>query len=117
MNVPTWDYIAIHIYGKIRILDLNESYQHLDDLMNQHEQYEEHGLKISDFEHSYIEKEMKGIVAFEIEAYEIQSAFKLSQNRNLANIQNILVELEKRGDDFSTAIAHAIRKDRNLNFH
>jgi len=50
-------------------------------------------------------KQMDGIVGFKIEIKEIQAAFKLSQNRNDEDHQNIIKKLEnsKKYDDQEVA--------------
>ncbi len=110
VNVPTWNYIATHFYGKVRMLNHDDTYTHLDELTEQHEKQEVHRISVKNLPPGYVEREMKGLVAFAIDVHEVQSAFKLSQNRNKKNADNIINELQKRGDDFSLAIAQAMKK-------
>ncbi len=110
INVPTWNYIVTHLYGKVRILNHDETYHHLNELTQWHEQYEAHGISLKSLPEDYIQKEMKGLMAFAIDVHEVQSAFKLSQNRDKKNVENIIHELRKRGDDFSVDIADAMMK-------
>lgn len=110
VNVPTWNYIAAHLYGKINILNQEAALQHLSELVNQHEAREKNPVSVASMGTEYVTREMKGLVAFEIEVDEMHSAFKLSQNRDEKNMHNILLELEKRGDENSIAITEAMRK-------
>ena len=36
-NVPTWNYTAVHVYGKVKILNLEESIQSLKKLVDKYE--------------------------------------------------------------------------------
>ena len=59
-----------------------------------------------------MEKEIKGIVAFQIEVTRIEANYKLSQNRNDEDYQNIIAKLEEREDEMSRGVADAMRKQR-----
>ncbi len=110
MNVPTWNYIAAHLYGKIKILNHESAMEHLSELVTQHEIHEKNPVSLASMGTGYVAGEMKGLVAFDIAVNEMYSAFKLSQNRDEKNMRNILLELEKRGDENSIAIAEAMKK-------
>jgi transcriptional regulator len=110
VNVPTWNYIAVHLYGKASILQHNETIDHLNELVSKHEASEQHPVSLDSMSIDYVEKEMKGLVAFEIKVSRTYSAFKLSQNRDSQNIDRIILELEKRQDENSLAIANALKK-------
>jgi transcriptional regulator len=113
-NVPTWNYVAVHLYGTITLLNETDTWLHLQSLVNQHEALEERPISMESMGEGYVKNEMRGLLAFEIHSSEIQSAFKLSQNRDANNIHNIIAALEKRGDENALAIVRAIKKQRNL---
>jgi len=107
-NVPTWNYIAVHAYGKAHMLDSVEQKAEL--------------LKhtINSFESAYLQqweglpeqyrlKMMNGIVAFEIEVTDLQAKKKLSQNRSEKEIENIIHSLEKSADANEREIAAQMR--------
>jgi transcriptional regulator len=110
INVPTWDYIAVHVYGISRILDDAETLSHLDELVSKHEFTEKKPVSLDSMTMPYVEKEMRGLIAFEIKVTEMMSAFKLSQNRDVKNLDQIIKELQKRGDENALAIADALCK-------
>ena len=96
-NVPTWNYLAAHVYGKIKIIsEKEEVYQMMDDLMNTYEQSMENPMKMNNLSQEYIEDHLNGIVCFSIEISSIDCAFKLSQNRDIINKELIIKELEKQ---------------------
>src|ERR1700754_1430681 len=80
-NVPTWNYIAVHAYGKARLLDNVDSKAEL--LKHTIETFEAGYLQQWDkLPDDYKLKMMNGITAFEIEVTDLQAKQKLSQNRS-----------------------------------
>jgi transcriptional regulator len=113
VNVPTWNYISVHAYGRPSLVtDHDEMYALLSRLVERHEA--DHIYRMETLPQDFVEKEMKGIAAFKIGVTRMEAAFKLSQNRNDTDYQNIMIELEKRADELSTQVAQAMRKNRPL---
>jgi len=111
VNVPTWNYQAVHVYGMVRIIDdPAESYRLLKNLIDRHETESHYSLETLPQE--FVEKELRGIVAFQIEATEIEANYKLSQNRNDEDYHNIVSKLERREDDMSHGVAQAMSSRR-----
>ncbi len=80
-SVPTWNYVAIHAYGKPRLIeDMGELQAMLGTLVNTYESGFEHPWEM-DLPEDYLHKMMKAIVGFEIEITRLEGKFKLSQNR------------------------------------
>jgi transcriptional regulator len=111
-NVSTWNYIAVHIYGTLRVIEGEELLQDLKNLTNKYEANVEKPVTVESMGAKVVAREMRGIVGFQIKINEIQAAYKLSQNRDDHNHANIIKELEKTGDDQSVKIATAMRKNR-----
>ena len=111
-NVPTWNYIAVHIYGKIKIIEGEKLVRALTKLVDKYEKNSEKPVAVERMSEKMLNKEIKGIVGFEIEINEIQSAYKLSQNRDDVNHKNITSELEKKGDCNSQVIAEEMKKHK-----
>ena len=111
-NVPTWNYIAVHIYGKVKLLSPHETIESLKKLVNKYEQHQENPIKVENLSTKTM-LQARGILAFEIEITEIQAKRKLSQNRDDKNHQNIINHLENSKDFNSESIASEMKKDRN----
>lgn len=109
-NVPTWNYIAVHVYGKLKILSDQELLQSLKELTDTYEKQSVQPVSVEKMNPDYLKKEMLGIVGFEIEITKMEAAYKLSQNRDTQNHESIIAELEKRNDPASTAIAQEMKK-------
>jgi transcriptional regulator len=111
-NVPTWNYMAAHVYGTIQLLEGDALKAELRSLVNEYEKTSTHPVSVDTMSSDYVEKEMRGIVGIRIEITKIESSFKLSQNRDDKNYHGIVKELEKRTDDGSHQVAKAMKKLR-----
>lgn len=108
-NVPTWNYIAVHVYGKIKIIIGDAVIESLKRLVDKYEQNSENPVRIEDLSKKTM-MQSRGIIAFEIEIEEIQAQQKMSQNRDDKNYQNIISELEKINKNQSIAVANEMKK-------
>ncbi|MDI9311380.1 MAG: FMN-binding negative transcriptional regulator [Limnohabitans sp.] len=113
-NVPTWNYIAVHVYGKIRILNHEETIASLKLLVDKYESKQEKPIRVEDLSERTM-RQAKGILAFEIEITEIHAKKKLSQNRDEKNYQNIINKLENSDAISDNQIANEMRKYKKLN--
>jgi transcriptional regulator len=88
LSVPTWNYIAVHAYGSLEIIE-DESGKGalLDSLIEANEPgYSEQWRGLPDgFRHSML----SGIVGFRMPITRIEGKFKLSQNRPEQDRQNV----------------------------
>jgi len=107
-EVPTWNYIAVHIYGKIKILDEEAVLASLHKLVDKYEAHSKDPIKIDDLSKNTM-RQIKGIVGFQISIDEIHAAYKLSQGREHDH-PKIIEALEDTGNDGSKAIAGVMRK-------
>ncbi len=112
VNVPTWNYQSIHVYGKPRLIsDHEEAYSLLKRLIDRHEA--DHHYRLETLPQDFVEKQMKGIVAFQVEATRLEANYKLSQNRDNEDYWNIVSHLDQREDELSHGVAEAMRKQRS----
>lgn len=108
-NVPTWNYQAVHVYGKLRIIEEDELIESLQALVNHHEQGSSKPVSVEKMSSKFLATEIRGIVAFEITITDLQASYKLSQNRDSENHQNIIKELEEQDDPNSLEIARQMK--------
>jgi transcriptional regulator len=96
-NVPTWNYISVHAYGKIAVVDSPEKqYELLEKQMLAFDPaYLDQWKLVSS---AYKEGLRKGIVAFEIAVTDLQGKEKLSQNKTEADRENVRRHLEESDD-------------------
>ncbi|MCW3085647.1 MAG: FMN-binding negative transcriptional regulator [Bacteroidetes bacterium] len=108
-NVPTWNYIAVHAYGKAKIIDKQEDVLNLMErtIHNFEKEFYEQWKQLSP---EYVNGMLKAIVAFEIEVTKLEGKFKLSQNKTKHEQQNIINTFEKSDDSIQKEIAEEMKK-------
>lgn len=113
-SVPTWDYIAVHAYGKAKLL--NEDGLKLKALEQMINFYEEDYLaQWNSLADTFKSRMIKGIVAFELEVTDLQGQQKLSQNKTQAERESIIEQLRKSNITVEHDLAdyiHATLKDK-----
>ena len=110
-NVPTWNYLAVHVYGKIKLHSYEQSIEALKKLTNKYEAKSENPVRVEELSQKTL-RQARGITSFEIEITAIEAAKKLSQNRDDKNYQNIMTELNKTNDNQTIALADEMKKNR-----
>jgi transcriptional regulator len=108
VDVPTWDYMIVHVYGKVREIQGDELYSILSRLVENHESNTSYRLEA--LPQDMVQKEIKGVFGFAMEVTRVDGGYKLSQGKTEEERTNIASELEKRGDKDSKVIAEEIRK-------
>jgi transcriptional regulator len=108
-NVPTWNYVAVHVYGKVKVIKGKKLLESLTKLVHKYEQNSKNPISVEKMSSKTL-KQVNGIVGFSIKINEIQAAYKLSQNRNKTDYENIKYELNKIGDFNSIEIANEMKK-------
>jgi transcriptional regulator len=97
-NVPTWDYMAVHVYGQARVVE--DRARTLDLLTTLSERYErgaENPWRIDDIDPAKLDGFLQAIVAFDIKVSRIDASFKLSQNKTPQERRNVAEGLEREG--------------------
>ena len=102
-GVPTWNYQAVHVYGKCRVFDAPAE---LAEVVEALSNYYESGFD-TPWQPKYRDAMLRAIVGVEIEIEEIQCKYKLSQNRPAADHQPVIDKLEASESD---SLAKAMRK-------
>lgn len=113
-NVPTWNYIAAHVYGTINIIEGKELYESLGKLVNTYEKEFEHPVDMEYIGEESVKKQMRGIVGFEIQITDIQAAYKLSQNRNDISYKEVVKQLSASENQTDQQLAEEMHKKRPL---
>ena len=103
-NVSTWNYLAVHVYGTIRIVSEAELYESVQSLTEKYEKHQENPHFVASMNPQSVKREIRGIVGFEIKIDRFKAKAKLSQNRNDRDHQSIVEHLQKTDD----ALAHQV---------
>lgn len=105
-NVPTWNYLAVQVRGRPRLLeDQVEVEAMLGRLVAQFEAGRETPWKLVEEPARYRSAMARGIVAFELLIEEISGAWKLSQSKSAADREGAIAGLRATGGDDALAVA------------
>ena len=89
--VPTWNYVAVHVYGRLRFIDDGDFLmRHLDMLTARHEGERSHPWAMQDAPREFLDQMVKAIVGVEVEITRLEGKWKLSQNRSAADIDGVV---------------------------
>jgi transcriptional regulator len=111
----TWNYMSVHVKGSIRFLDDNELIDTLRMTTLHFENYNQKSTTIYDnLPSDYTQKLMKAIVAFEIEVKEMDTVFKLSQDRDAESYNNIIKRLKLQGESGQMIASEMEKRTREL---
>jgi len=114
-NVPTWNYVIAHVYGKLKVLEGDKLLESLKHLVDKYEKNSKNPVSVEKMSQEYVMREMRGIAGFSIEITSIEASYKLSQNRDEKNYRAIIEQLKNRGDDQSLQIAREMENLRKNN--
>ncbi|MDQ3799152.1 MAG: FMN-binding negative transcriptional regulator [Acidobacteriota bacterium] len=94
-NVPTWNYVAVHAYGKIETFKTAE--ENLAFLAKMVEAFDPDYFRTDwqEISDDYKIKLAGGVVAFEIEVTDLQGKKKLNQNKPGKSAENVIEAFEK----------------------
>lgn len=106
-EVPTWNYIAVHVYGTIKILDEEAVLASLHKLVDKYEANSKNPISIDNLSKKTM-RQIKGIVGFQIKIDKIQAAYKLSQGREQDH-PKIISALEEQKTSGAQEIAKHIK--------
>ncbi len=101
--VPTWDYCAVHLHGRLEPLtDQVGMVAMLDELASD----DPGRFAFGHLPETYGAKMMQGIRAFRLVALRVEAQWKLSQNRSARDREGVIRALRGRGqDDIADLIA------------
>lgn len=108
-SVPTWNYVAVHASGPVRIIDQRaDKVTLLERLIAATEPA--YRARFDALPEDYREKMLGGIVAFAIDVERIDARYKLSQDRTPAERGRIIAEYESASTDELAALAQLMRE-------
>jgi transcriptional regulator len=113
--VPTWNYVAVHVYGKLLLVRDEVA---LERILQDFVAYYESSLPRPwqfDSGSDYSRKMMKAVAGFRIEISRIEGKWKLNQNRPQEQREKVALMLQTIGDEDSTAIAALMAEEVGKN--
>ena len=108
-NVPTWNYVAVHAYGRPLLIEERAAKIELQrKLIRAHDPaYLE---QMAELPESYLDARLAAIVSFSLAVTRLDARHKLSQDKNPAERERIARELEASGDSVAADTARLMRK-------
>lgn len=112
----TWNYMTVHVKGKLHFMDEAGTMQVIVDLTAKYESAQSRPQQVADMEPQYVNGMVKGISGFDIAIESITPIFKLSQNRTDESYVNIVSHLESQNDRGAEEVAAEMIKRRTQLF-
>lgn len=108
--VPTWNYVAVHAYGTVKIFDAEAKvFEVLEKMISAFDAQYFEQWKHLPFE--YKSNLARGIVAFEIEVTDLQGKKKLNQSSSSESRRNVIEQLEKSSNQLEVEIARLMAEN------
>ncbi|HEV7703696.1 MAG TPA: FMN-binding negative transcriptional regulator [Gemmatimonadaceae bacterium] len=112
-DVPTWNYVAVHVYGMLRLRDDSQFLRdHLEKLTHRHESGRANPWKLSDAPADYITQQMKGIVGVSLEIERLEGKWKMSQNRADVDIAGVVRGMSASPSPIDQTVAAIVSERR-----
>ena len=104
--VPTWNYAAIHAYGRITFIEDPEWLRTMvSDLTRKHEASFPAPWQVTDAPAVYIDSQLKAIVGFEFQILRLEGKQKFNQNRSAEDRLGVIQGLRELEDERKTQVA------------
>jgi transcriptional regulator len=108
-SVPTWNYAAVHVYGRTRtVIEPEHLLEEVSDIIHRFDpEYFKQWTGLSD---KFRDGMLKHIVGFEMVVTRIEAKFKISQNRSKADQAAVIASLGESTDSAVVEIAKLMEK-------
>lgn len=105
LNVPTWNYAAVHCAGRANIADSAQTMRILERLVERFEP----SWRIENADGAYIEMLRTGIVGVTIEVTAVEGAFKFLQNHPPEDRERVIAALDASSRPMDREVAREMR--------
>lgn len=110
-SVPTWDYVAVHATGKVRVLDdVREVMQLITGTIAHFDKA--YLPEMDRLPADYLNPLLRELLAFEIEVEELEFKQKISQDRSNSEREKIMAHLAKGADGSARNLAEEMKKEK-----
>lgn len=109
--LPTWNYVAVHVYGRPTIVSEPEQVRALIGRLVEYREAEyDIPWRLDGLDEDWVANRLKGIVAFDMPIERMEATFRLMQNRALEDRERVAVALESTDDTNSQDVAALMRR-------
>ena len=108
--VPTWNYIAVHAWGRPQVMD-DDAWiaNQIDDLTRHHETPRAAPWAVADAPATFVAAQIKGIVGLQIPIARIEGKWKVSQNRSAADAAGVAAGLRGEAEAMASLVAERMK--------
>ncbi len=111
----TWNYMSVHVQGKVRFMSNEELIAFMRKLTLKMEGGNTSSPTTYDtLPVAFLDKMMPAIVGIEIKAEALENVFKLSQNRDQTSYQNIIAQLRVKGGNAALVADEMAKREAAL---
>jgi transcriptional regulator len=112
--VPTFNYIVVHAYGSLRIIE-DEAWLRglVERLTTHHESGRAEPWKVSDAPEDFIKTQLRAIVGIEMPVTRLVGKWKVSQNRPTVDREGVVRGLGEMKDANAAAMSRLVKESEN----
>jgi len=109
--VPTWNYVAVHAYGRLELIeDPRQTMELLQRTVRHYEANQPQPWLLADQPADFLERLAQQIVAFRIPIERLEGKWKLNQNHPQERRERVKSALERSGREDDREIAKLMRE-------
>ncbi|HKW44578.1 MAG TPA: FMN-binding negative transcriptional regulator [Candidatus Eremiobacteraceae bacterium] len=108
INVPSWNYVAVHCAGTATIAPEHDTDEILRSLVDQMEASAQKPWRVEDMDDDYLQRLKKAIVPFSVSVSTLTAKFKLSQRGSDGEINGLIAGLREAGTEKDRLLADAM---------
>jgi len=109
--VPTWNYVAVHVKGKARLVADSDLLDLVTRLSNKHESQFEKPWAVDKVSDKKLNAMLRAIVGFRIDIEQLSAKAKLSQNRSEGDRNGVIKGLQSTKDPAAVQVAELMAKE------
>jgi transcriptional regulator len=103
--VPTWNYAAVHVYGRMQIIeDADQLLEIVGAMVTEYERSRPQPWTLGE-RNTFLERMLSQIVGFRIEIDRLEGKWKLNQNHPPARREKVIRALYEQGGENAEAVA------------
>jgi transcriptional regulator len=109
--VPTWNYTAIHAYGRLTFFEDTERLRTVvTELTKRHEASFPSPWQVTDAPAVYIDSQLKAIVGFDLQILRLEGKQKFNQNRSVEDRTGVIQGLRELREERKTQVAELMEE-------
>ena len=109
-TLPTWNYAAVHVYGRPEIVDAPDDVRALiTRLVDFRESLFDTPWRLESLDQAWVDSRLRGIVSFQMPIERMEATFRLMQNRSLEDRRRVADAFAESDDTNVRGVAAMMR--------